>query len=268
VYAAAEANVRREIYLQSVPALARQRMPGLVITGGDCKEMLPDKSGPKRWLESGLEKRAQVLQGTSLKKSRSKAFSALRWLCLMLSETGALVVPSGFDTTRKGSEFEVDAATAVLASGVMPAVVALLQPETAEYGGEFKGQRTTDAQWQVLAAWFVANLAASTAQGSQQVEEEDDEEALRQQCPADEFPNYLKERDLRQHTGVCGAIARGGAVRCFGVIGPSQSGGLFLMPAAPCRCRSHCWQAYYNTLQTLMFANSALGHWEIWLPPR
>ena len=89
--------------------LVSQRMPGLVRDGGVCKEHFPDRDLEGRWTGAGLTKRVDFLSQIPLppvraadeealakaekaaRRARKKAFNALRWICIMLSERGGSI---------------------------------------------------------------------------------------------------------------------------------------------------------------------------------
>jgi hypothetical protein len=167
----AESSARVAHYFDELEPMS-WRMAGLAATGGQLRAVLPDKAGPGRWLQPGFAKRIALLDGSkmSIKPSSPKSrFNALKWICLLLSEEGALVVPSTFDAGVPDPELEVPGIKAVLDSRVARHIVKLLSPDAAAAIGS--GDKTSEEdkdrtgaaayppeQWQLYAAWFITNL--------------------------------------------------------------------------------------------------------------
>lgn len=203
---------RTQMYLGGKETtLVSRRMPGTVRDSGVARdssgkpERFADKDLEGRWTGAGLTKRVELLANLPLvptinedlsmdvdavakaqKKARSKrkkAYNAMRWIAVMLSEPRKPAVPP-----RRGEPGEPDipgrpaedgamvapmpdvkdfvpgvkpkalppvpAVTACVEAGLVPAILALLRPGT-DYGPEYSAEL-----WQLMALWILTNLCS------------------------------------------------------------------------------------------------------------
>ena len=185
-----EDAARMQIYFGHTE-LVSQRMPGLVRDGGVCKEHFPDRDLEGRWTGAGLTKRVDFLSQIPLppvraadeealakaekaaRRARKKAFNALRWICIMLSERGGSseVQPTpdvrDFVPGQKAPSLPpVPAIAACVEGGLVKHVLRLLGEGLVNPEGLDLGPENSTEQWQLMCMWILTNLTTPQSAGT------------------------------------------------------------------------------------------------------